>query len=103
MKSKGSLRGVNGRGPMEGLTRRFVCAHCGSTWVEPTGSVVPQEDKGRGELFLRFDMKSEICQTCRLQASDCQMCWLQDRECQKCGSKDVYEVRFAEEVAKVIC
>jgi hypothetical protein len=33
-------------------------------------------------------MESETCETCRMKA----------RECEKCGSKDVYEIRFAEEI-----
>jgi len=104
MKSKKALQEINGRDLTDELTRkRFVCAHCGSTWIEPIESIVAHEDGGREDLFLRIGRESEICQMCWLQPRDCQMCWLQARECQKCGSKDVYEVRFAEQVSEVIC
>jgi len=104
MKTRNAMREINGKDLTDELTRkRFVCAHCGSTWIEPVDPIVANEDGRREGLLLRIDVESEICQVCWLQPRDCQMCWLQVKECQKCGSKDVYEVRSAEEVSKVIC
>lgn len=91
--SEEELHGIDSTALASELTRRrFACAHCGSTWIELIGSIVAHEDGGREDLLLKAGMVSEVCQTCRLQA----------RECQKCGSKDVYEVRFVEQVSKTI-
>jgi len=88
MKLKEIIQEIESRNSSEELTRkRFACAHCGSTWIEFVGLVVGRRD-GNEDLCLRIGMESENCQTCRMQA----------RECQKCGSKDVYEIRFAEEI-----
>lgn len=93
MKPKNAPRGITGRDLADELTRkRFACAHCGSTWIELIGSIVAREDDRREDLVLRAGMVSETCQMCRLQV----------RECQKCGSKDIYEVRFAEEASKAM-
>lgn len=70
--------------------RRFACASCGITWTEFVGMVIGHRD-GKEDLCLRIGMESEACQVCRLKA----------RECQECGSKDVYELRFEEEVSEV--
>jgi hypothetical protein len=70
--------------------RRFACASCGMTWTEFVGIVIGHRD-GKEDLCLRIGMESEACQVCRLKA----------RECQECGSKDVYELRFEEEIAEV--
>jgi len=67
--------------------KRFACAHCGNTWIELVGLVVWHKD-GNKDVCLRIGMESENCQTCRFRS----------RECQKCGSKDVYEIRFLEEI-----
>lgn len=67
--------------------KRFACAHCGSTWIELVGSIVGQEE-GSEDLYLRIGMESENCQMCRFRLL----------ECQECGSKDVYEIRFADEI-----
>jgi hypothetical protein len=70
--------------------RRFACASCGTTWTEFVGMIVGHRN-GKEDLCLRIGMESEACQVCRLKA----------RECQECGSKDVYELRFEEEIAEV--
>ena len=62
--------------------KRFACAHCGKTWIEPAGLVVARKD-GIEDVVLRIGMDSEA------------------RECQKCGtSEDVYEIRVGEEVRR---
>ena len=69
------------------MKRRVACAHCGNTWIELVGLIIVQKE-GSEDLVLRIGMESENCQTCRYRA----------KECQKCGSKDVYDITFAEEV-----
>jgi len=92
MKLKEALQEIENRDSTEELTKkRFACAHCGKTWVELVGLVIGRKD-GKEDLCLRIGMESENCQTCRMQA----------RECQECGSKDVYEIRFAEEVSEEV-
>lgn len=77
--------------PTEELTKkRFACASCGTTWIELVGVVVMQR-KGREDLLLQIGMESVACQMCRMKA----------RKCQRCDSSDVYELRFAEDVAEV--
>lgn len=77
--------------PTEELARkRFACANCGSTWIELVGLVVMQRE-GNEDLLLQIGMESDACQTCRMKA----------RKCQGCGSSDVYELRFAENIAEV--
>jgi len=71
--------------------KRVACAHCGSTWIEIVGLIVGRRE-GSDDLCLRMGMESENCQTCRFRPS----------ECPKCGSKDVYEIMFAEEVSKEV-
>ena len=66
--------------------KRVACAHCGSTWIEVVGSIVTYKEESE-DLCFRVGMESENCQTCRFRPL----------ECQKCGSKDVYEIRFADE------
>jgi len=69
--------------------KRVTCAHCGSTWIEIVGLVVGHKE-GSEDLCLRIGMESESCQTCRFRPL----------ECQECGSKDVYEIIFAEEISE---
>jgi len=69
--------------------KRVACAHCGSTWIELVGLIVGQKE-GSEDLCLRIGMESENCQTCRFRTL----------ECQDCGSKDVYEIRFADEISE---
>ena len=69
--------------------KRVACASCGSTWVELVGMVVGQKE-GSEDLCLRIGMESENCQTCRFRPL----------ECKECGSKDVYEITFAEEISE---
>jgi hypothetical protein len=73
------------------VKKRFACANCGITWIELVGLVIGHRD-GKEDLCLRIGMESETCQVCRMKA----------RECQECGSKDVYELRFAEEVSEEV-
>lgn len=73
------------------IKKRFACANCGITWTEFVGLVIGRKD-GKEDLCLRIGMESESCQFCRMKA----------RECQECGSKDVYELRFAEEVSEAV-
>jgi len=92
MKLKEALQEIQNRNSSEELTKkRFACAHCGTTWVELVGLVIGRKD-GKEDLCLRIGMESETCETCRMKA----------RECQQCGSKDVYEIRFAEEVSEEV-
>jgi hypothetical protein len=91
MKLEQVIQEMKGRDSSEGLRkRRFACASCGMTWTEFVGMVICHRD-GKEDLCLRIGMESEACQVCRLKA----------RECQECGSKDVYELRFEEEVSEV--
>ena len=69
--------------------KRFTCAHCGSTWIELVGLIVGHKE-GSEDLCLRIGMESENCQTCRYRPL----------ECPECGSKDVFEIIFAEEVSE---
>jgi hypothetical protein len=69
--------------------KRVACAHCGSTWIEVVGLIIGNRE-GSEDLCLHIGMESENCQTCRFRAL----------ECPKCGSKDVYEIRFAEEISE---
>jgi len=69
--------------------KRMACAHCGSTWIELVGLVVGHKE-GSEDLCLRIGMESESCQTCRFRPL----------ECQECGSRDVYEIRFAEKISE---
>lgn len=71
--------------------KRVACAHCGSTWIELVGLIVGHKE-GSEDLCLRIGMESENCQTCRYRPL----------ECQECGSKDVYEIRFAEEISEEV-
>ena len=71
--------------------KRVACAHCGSTWIELVGLIIGHKE-GAEDLCLRIGMEAENCQTCRFRP------W----ECQECGSKDVYEIRFAEEVSEEV-
>ena len=71
--------------------KRVTCAGCGSTWVELVGMVVGQKE-GSEDLCLRIGMESENCQTCRFRPL----------ECKECGSKDVYEIMFAEEISEEV-
>jgi len=92
MKLKEALQEIENRSSTEELTKkRFACAHCGKTWIELVGLVVAHKD-GKEDLCLRIGMESETCETCRMKA----------RECQGCGSKDVYEIRFSEEVSEEV-
>jgi hypothetical protein len=84
VKLKEILQEIESRNSTENLTkRRYACATCGTTWVEPIGLIVGHKD-GEEDLCIRIGMESETCETCRMKA----------RACQDCGSKDVYEVRF---------
>ena len=65
--------------------KRVTCANCGNTWVELVGLIVGYKE-GSEDLCLRIGMESEDCQTCRYRPL----------ECRACGSKDVYEIMFAE-------
>jgi 5-methylcytosine-specific restriction endonuclease McrA len=88
MQLKEIVQEIENRNSTEDLTKkRYACAHCGGTWTELVGLVVGHKE-GTEDLCLRIGMESETCETCRMKA----------RECQRCGSKDVYEIRFAEEV-----
>ena len=92
MKIKEVLREIeNIKTPIELTKKRFACVHCGNTWIELVGLAVWHKD-GNENLCLRIGMESEICQTCRFRS----------RECQECGSKDVYEIRFSEEVSEEV-
>lgn len=71
--------------------KRVTCAHCGSTWIELVGLIVGHKE-GSEDLCLRIGMESENCQTCRYRPL----------ECQACGSKDVYEIMFAEEISEEV-
>ena len=71
--------------------KRVACAHCGSTWIELVGLIVGHRE-GSEDLCLRIAMQSEDCQTCRSRPF----------ECQECGSKEVYEIRFLEEVSEKV-
>jgi len=66
--------------------KRVVCARCGKTWIELVGLVVSQKE-GVEDLYLRIGVESE----------NCQICSARPLECPRCGSKEVYEVQFAEE------
>ena len=79
----------NRMGKGELIKKRVACASCGSTWVELVGIVV-EHKVGSEDLCLRIGMESENCQTCRFRPL----------ECKECGSKDVYEIMFAEEISK---
>jgi 5-methylcytosine-specific restriction endonuclease McrA len=92
MKLEEIFQEMKNRGSTEELIKkRFACANCGITWIELVGLVVGHRD-GKEDLYLRIGMESETCQVCRMKA----------RECQECGSKDVYELRFAEEVSEEV-
>ncbi len=69
--------------------KRVACARCGSTWIELVGLIVGKKE-GSEDLCLHIGMESENCQSCRFRPL----------ECQECGSKDVYEIMFAEEVSE---
>jgi len=79
----------NRTGEGELIKKRVTCAGCGSTWVELVGVVVGRKE-GSEDLCLRIGMESENCQTCRFRPL----------ECKECGSKDVYEIMFAEEISE---
>lgn len=64
---------------------RMACAQCGTTWVEMRGLIVLQK-KGSEDTCLHIGMEAEDCQTCRSRSLDCP----------ECGSKNVYEISFAE-------
>ena len=69
--------------------KRVACAHCGSTWIELVGLIITQKE-GSEDICLRVGLESENCQTCRFRPL----------ECQECGSKDVYEIMFAEQISE---
>ena len=71
--------------------KRVACAQCGSTWIELVGLIVGHKE-GSEDLCLRIGMESEQCQTCRYRPL----------ECLECGSKDVYEIMFAEEISEEV-
>ncbi len=71
--------------------RRVTCARCGSTWIELVGLIVGHKE-GSEDLCLRIGMESENCQACRYRPL----------ECRECGSKDVYEIMFAEEISEEV-
>jgi hypothetical protein len=79
----------NRRGEGELIKKRVACASCGSSWIELVGLVVGHKE-GTENLCLRVGMESENCQTCRFRPV----------ECPQCGSKDVYEIMFAEEISE---
>jgi len=92
MKIKDILREIENRNATEEMTKkRFACAHCGNTWIEPVGLVVGHK-AGNEDLCLRIGVESENCQTCRFRP----------RECHECGSQDVYEIRFSEDVSEEV-
>ena len=70
------------------LKKRLTCANCGSTWIELVGFVVGHKE-GFEDLCFRVGVESESCQSCRYRPL----------ECQECGSKDVYEIMFAEAIS----
>jgi len=78
-----------GKGEGELTKKRVTCASCGSTWIELVGLVVGHKE-GTENLCLRVGMESENCQTCRYRPL----------ECPECGSKDVYEIMFADEISE---
>ena len=71
------------------IKKRVACARCGSTWIELVGLIIAHKERSE-DMFLRIGMESENCQTCRFRPL----------ECQECGSKDVYEIRFAEGISE---
>ncbi|MEM3422026.1 MAG: hypothetical protein QXT02_00915 [Candidatus Hadarchaeum sp.] len=78
------LHDTDGAKIEERLTKkRFACAHCGNTWIEPVGFVIASVS-GKEDLFLRIGTDSDICGSCALQF----------RECRRCGSREVYEIMF---------
>jgi len=84
------VKEIENRGAEGDLIRkRVACAGCGSTWTEYVGSVIGHKE-GTEDISLRIGIESENCQTCRHRAL----------ECPKCASKDVYEIKFAEEIPK---
>jgi len=84
VKLKDILQEIETRNSTEQLEKkRYACATCGTTWVEPVGLIIGRKE-GQEDFCLRIGMESETCETCRMKA----------RECQDCGSKDVYEIRF---------
>jgi len=92
MKLEEIFQEIRNRDSTEELTKkRFACANCGLTWIEVVGLVIGHIDE-KEDLCLRIGMESEACQFCRMKA----------RECQRCGSKDVYELKFEEEVTEVV-
>jgi len=90
MKLTDVLQAIQNSNVTEELTKkRFACANCGITWIEIVGLVIGHT-KGKEDICLRIGMESEACQVCRMNA----------RQCQKCASKDVYELRFEEELSE---
>jgi hypothetical protein len=71
--------------------KRVTCARCGSTWIEIVGLIVGHKE-GSEDLCLCIGMESENCQTCRYRPL----------ECLECGSKDVFEIMFAEEISEEV-
>lgn len=69
--------------------KRVTCAHCGTTWIEIVGLIVGHKE-GSEDLYIRIGMESENCQSCRYRSL----------ECRECGSRDVYEIMFAEETSR---
>ena len=81
---------IRGRKNAGHLSRkRLACAHCGNSWIELVGLIVGHKERSE-DLYLRIGMESENCQTCRYRPL----------ECQECGSKEVYEIIFAEEISE---
>ena len=69
--------------------KRVACAHCGNTWIEFFGLIVEHRENSE-DLCLRIGIESENCQTCRYRPL----------ECPKCGSKEAYEIKFAEAISE---
>ena len=86
------IKEIENRKKIEKLSKkRVTCARCGSTWIELVGLIVGRKE-GSEDLCLRIGMESENCQTCRYRPL----------ECLECGSKDVYEIMFAEEISEEV-
>ncbi len=86
------IKEIENRKKTEKLSKkRVTCAHCGTTWIELVGLIIGHKE-GSEDLCLRIGMESEDCQTCRYRPL----------ECLECGSKDVFEIMFAEGVSEEV-